>query len=153
MADNKNNAKICREVLLELLPRLHRQISRDLADALRPHRMTPAQYSIVALLDTEGPLPPRRISSALSLDQSTVVNTLNRLQRDGFVSRHDDPDDGRSCLIKPTSEGQRIRKKCEKAVEGLMKDYSDNLSGSGWSKLLELVGKLEERLVRNADPT
>lgn len=142
MRAKTKDAENCREVLLELMPRLQRQVSRDLADALRHYRMTPAQYSIVALLDAEGPLPPRRISSALSLDQSTVVNTLNRLQRDGYISRHDDPDDGRSCLIKPTSEGQRIRKACESTIDKLMKEYANDLPMSDWAKLEKLLGRL-----------
>lgn len=153
MEDQKSNNDLCREVLLELLPKLYRQVSRDSADALRPYRMTPAQHAIVALLDTKGPLPPRRISSALQLDQSTVVSTLNRLERDGYISRYDDPEDGRSCLIKPTSAGSRIRESCEDAIDDLMKDFSVGLPKSDWTALKKLLDQLRKGQIRHADPS
>ena len=40
-----------------------------------------------------------------SVEQPTMANTLNRMERDGLIERTPDPDDGRSALVKLTRLG------------------------------------------------
>lgn len=105
------------KVLLDLLPTVSRQIGRELANTLRPLRVTPAQLQVLQLLIVEGDLPPRKISAALSLDQSTIVSTLTRLERVGYVTKLADPDDGRSRLMQATEKAKKVHQEARATVQ------------------------------------
>ena len=130
------------ELLLKSLPALDRQVSRDLAFALRPHRVSQAQYLIIDLLLQKGDLPPRKISDALKLDQSTVVSTLTRMERDGLIRRLEDPSDGRSVLIHLTKRSQKVAQKCESTITQVLQGYAAKLSESETENLGKLLKKL-----------
>ena len=42
-----------------------------------------------------------------TVEQPTMANTLNRMERDGLIERTPDPDDGRSALVKLTRLGMQ----------------------------------------------
>lgn len=42
-----------------------------------------------------------------SVEQPTMANTLNRMERDGLIARKPDPEDGRSALISLTKLGRQ----------------------------------------------
>ncbi|MDP2582089.1 MarR family transcriptional regulator [Shimia thalassica] len=130
------------ELLLKSLPALDRQVSRELAYALRPHRVSQAQYLIIDLLLQKGNLPPRKISEALSLDQSTVVSTLTRMERDGLIQRLEDPSDGRSVLIHLTARSQKLAQDCECTITQVLQGYADKLSDAEKDSLGLLLKKL-----------
>ncbi|MGX9353403.1 MarR family winged helix-turn-helix transcriptional regulator (plasmid) [Shimia sp. W99] len=130
------------DLFLRSLPALNRQLSRELAFALRPLRVSHAQFLIIDLLLKKGDLPPRRISEALMLDQSTVVSTLTRMERDGLISRAEDPDDGRSVLIQLTDRSKDLAGNSRQAVCEVVQQYSEKLSRSELEELDRLLGKL-----------
>lgn len=63
---------------------------------------------VVALghLYDEGQLTPRELGSRLGLTSGSVTALLDRLERAGFVSRSQNPDDRRSLLAAPTPSGR-----------------------------------------------
>lgn len=130
------------ELLLKTLPALDRQVSRELAFALRPYRVSQAQYLIIDLLLCQGDLPPRKISDALKLDQSTVVSTLTRMERDGLIRRLEDPSDGRSVLIHLTERSQKVAQECESTIGQVLQNYSTKLSDVEADSLERLLTKL-----------
>lgn len=130
-------------VLLKLLPALDRQVSRELAFALRPLRVTPAQCLIIDLLAAKGKLPPRKISEALELDQSTVVSTLTRMERDKLIQRIEDPADGRSVLICLTDHAEEVADQCRDVVENSLQKFGATMTSAELSQLAELISKLK----------
>lgn len=130
------------DLLLKSVPALNRQLSRELAFALRPLRVSHAQYLVIDLLLKKGALPPRKISEALMLDQSTVVSTLTRMERDGLITRAEDPADGRSVLIQLTKRSRDLAGDSGQAVGEVVQGYSQKLSRSEFNELDRLLGKL-----------
>ena len=53
-----------------------------------------------------------------TVEQPTMANTLNRMERDGLIERTPDPDDGRSALVRLTKLGlQRAHEALASAKE------------------------------------
>lgn len=130
------------DLLLKSLPALNRRVSRELAFELRRHRVSKAQYLVIELLLEKGSLPPRKISAALELDQSTVVSTLTRMERDGFIWRGEDSADGRSVLVHLTEEAKKAAADCKSAVDQISQSYAAKLSEAETESLEHLLAKL-----------
>src|SRR4051812_407588 len=77
---------------------LLRQSSRDLSRTA---------ISILALLRDRGPPRVTALAQAEAVAQPTMTTLVNRLERDGHVTRSADPADGRAALIELTRDGRQ----------------------------------------------
>ena len=86
--------------------------------ALRPLGLTFARYEALTLLSftKKGRLPMAKLSSRLMLHPASVTHTVDRLERDGLVTRDTDPSDGRTRLAVITPAGRRLARKASNAV-------------------------------------
>jgi DNA-binding MarR family transcriptional regulator len=60
-----------------------------------------------ALLN-EGPLSQSALARWAAVEQPTMANTLNRMERDGLIVRKPDPEDGRSAIVSLTRPGRQL---------------------------------------------
>ena len=65
-------------------------------------------YPFYVLIGAEGPWTPTGLAERLMMPLSTVLFRFRRLERRGHAERVPNPDDGRSFLIRLTSEGRRL---------------------------------------------
>jgi DNA-binding MarR family transcriptional regulator len=86
---------------------------------LRPYDLTFARYEALVLLSfsRDGKLPLRVIGERLMVHPTSVTNTIDRLERQGFVVRQPNPSDGRGRLAEITPAGLVV---VEKATRDLM---------------------------------
>jgi DNA-binding MarR family transcriptional regulator len=63
------------------------------------------QYSVLMLLDREGPLTPRDLALAEHVQPPSMTRTVNALAEAGLVDREAHPDDGRQVLVRLTAAG------------------------------------------------
>jgi DNA-binding MarR family transcriptional regulator len=77
---------------------------------LRPHGLTFARFEALALLhfSRSGALPLSVIGERLMVHPTSVTNTIDRLQRSGFVERLPNPRDGRGVLARLTDSGRAV---------------------------------------------
>ncbi len=75
----------------------------DLADELG---IGPTDVVALSYLHLSPSITPSEIGPAMNLTSGSVTSLLNRLERAGFVARHENPDDRRSVLVKPTPGGR-----------------------------------------------
>ena len=98
-------------------------LNRELADT----GVTMRQVEVLACLALEGELAQVDIAEMLHVDPSTLVRVLDRMERDGWVVRHESPVDRRKKVIRATEKvsdtwarivecGQRIQ---HRATRGL----------------------------------
>jgi MarR family transcriptional regulator, transcriptional regulator for hemolysin len=96
---------------------------------------------------TEGSLSQKELANWASVEQPTMANTLNRMERDGLIVRTPDPDDGRSALISLTRIG---RSRAEQAMAAAAEVNGLALSGLKpaerelyFQLISKIIGKLE----------
>ncbi len=79
-------------------------------EALRPFGVTFARYEVLMLLlfSKRGVLPMKIIGSRLQVHPTSVTNAVDRLQKDGHVSRGPHPEDGRAVLVSLTDRGRTL---------------------------------------------
>jgi DNA-binding MarR family transcriptional regulator len=86
---------------------------------LRPYDLTFARYEALVLLSFSraGKLSLGLIGERLMVHPTSVTNTIDRLERQGFVVREPNPADGRGRLASITPSGRAV---VEKATRDLM---------------------------------
>ena len=74
----------------------HRAISEDLA----PHGITYRQSMVLGWLALDGELSQTELASKMMVEPPTLVGILDRMERDGWITRHGCPNDRRKNLIR-----------------------------------------------------
>jgi DNA-binding MarR family transcriptional regulator len=103
----------------------------ELDALLRPYELTFARYEALVLLtfSSSGALPLSKIGERLMVHPTSVTNTIDRLERQGYVSRRPNPRDGRGVLAEITDSG---RDAVERATRDLMAaDFGLGTYGAG----------------------
>jgi DNA-binding MarR family transcriptional regulator len=77
---------------------------------LKPHDLTFARYEGLVLLTFShtGSLPLWKIGERLMVHPTSVTNTVDRLEKSGFVCRLPNPRDGRGVLAEITDKGREV---------------------------------------------
>jgi MarR family transcriptional regulator for hemolysin len=117
---------------------------RAVTDELVPHGITYRQSMVLGWLALEGELSQTELAAKMMVEPPTLVGILDRMERDGWISRHDCPSDRRKNLIRtnPAAEpvwdkiidcAMRVR---ERATQGLSERQLATLQ-----KLLRRIGQ------------
>lgn len=93
-------------------------ILQEIEDALRPADLTFARYETLVLLyfSRRGSLPLGKMGDRLQVHPTSVTNSVDRLEAQGFVRRIRHEDDRRTILAEITPKGRRIVERATKQV-------------------------------------
>lgn len=88
---------------------LGRLVQRRLEQALSSAGLglTPAQARVVVMLHFHGPLSQQSLAAHTDVDPSTLVSTLDVMEREGYARREKNPEDRRAYLVRLTERGER----------------------------------------------
>jgi DNA-binding MarR family transcriptional regulator len=122
--------------------------NRDLAEQLKPFRITVPKWRVLAVLSERPGITMNRLAELTTVDRTTLTRTLDRMARDGLVERRVAVRDRRSVLLHLTERGReafrlvlpRVVAQNERAVAGLSA-----------GELAAFRATLH-RMVRNLDP-
>lgn len=104
-----------------------RLLVRELERHLLPIGITPAHMSVLFALE-HGEAPQKAIAESASVKQETMTATLNRMERDGLISRRPNPDDGRSMLVALTPKAREKLPQVEDAARAINALVLDQLT-------------------------
>jgi MarR family transcriptional regulator, transcriptional regulator for hemolysin len=90
-----------------LLARAGHQVGMQLVAALADVGVNPRELSVLAAAAPQ-PRPQLGLAIAVGLDKTTMVATVDALERRGLVRRESHPDDRRIRLVTVTAEGRRV---------------------------------------------
>ena len=83
--------------------------ARESQRLFRPHGLTAAQYNVLNILAGEpAGISQRILGERLVVDRSNVTGLLDRLEKNNWVRRADDPDDRRVYRVQLTLAGREI---------------------------------------------
>ena len=120
------------------------QVFLSRADAtLRPLELTFARYEVLMLLSfsKRGHLPLGIIGERLQVNAASVTNAVNRLEAQGLVERHPNPQDGRGTLAALTEPGRRLARRATELMNARV--FSDvGLDGPALRTLFGALSQL-----------
>jgi DNA-binding MarR family transcriptional regulator len=91
-----------------LVNHMARLFAAALTERIQPLGLSTGQFPILLALWSEEGLTQKQLVERLDVEQATIANTLNRMERDGLIVRKPHPVDGRSQCIHLTKKARSL---------------------------------------------
>jgi len=123
-----------------------RLFANALHERIRPLGLAPAQFMTLLELWEEDGLTQKDLVRRLDIEQATMANTLKRMERDGLITRQENPDDRRAQLIRLTDKARALQDDATaaaNAVNGIaLADLSDDERRAFIGVMARVIGAL-----------
>jgi DNA-binding MarR family transcriptional regulator len=136
---------------------LFQQLSRDFERRARStlrHRghegLQPSHQGVFASLGRAG-TRLTDLASRVGTTKQAMGQLVDDLERQGYVERVPDPDDGRAKIVRLTRQGTAFMSDAAEVVADIWRDYASLLGERELATLQDRLGSLLER-VRTGDP-
>ena len=106
----------------------------------------PAYLGVLWCLWNEEGIKTIDLGRCAGLEPSTMTGLLDRMERDGFVIRSPDPDDGRVQVIHLTENGRKMQKTVKRMVDETLALMLQGISNED----IESTKKVLRRVLDNA---
>jgi DNA-binding MarR family transcriptional regulator len=108
-AETDTPAFVIEESLGYLVNRVARQMAHELAEEIRPSGVGIGQWAVLLFLWSRDGMSQAELARDVAIEPPTMVRTIDRMVRDGLVSRVPDLADGRVTRIHLTERGRALR--------------------------------------------
>ena len=115
---------------LSPLHRIQRQLQVYLHDHVTPLGVSGTEAHLLSYLASYAPVPIGELVHVFGLKKSTLTGVLDRLEEAGFTTRHLNPDDRRSFLLKITPRGMKTARRVRAVLEDFEAAMDAELSAS-----------------------
>lgn len=100
-----------------LVNHMARLFFEELRLQIEPLGIVPGQFPALLALWQQDGQTQKELVDKLDVEQATMANTLNRMERDGLIERKDHPTDGRAKIICLTEKAHLVRNDAYAAAE------------------------------------
>ena len=120
----------------------HRSVSEEVA----PHGITYRQSQVLAWLVIEGELSQAELATKMLVEPPTLVGILDRMERDGWITRNGCPTDRRKKLIRATAAAEPVWEKIAECGRRVRGQATANFTAAEVETLKELLGRVQANL-------
>ncbi|MBL9020790.1 MAG: MarR family transcriptional regulator [Myxococcales bacterium] len=148
-------AKVEVDAIVETIIYLYTESRRLTKQAARELGLTGPQLTVIKLLETFGDLSLSSLSERIRAQNSTVTGIIDRMEREGLVSRERSTSDRRVVYIRLTPKGSELAKSIAVEPMEIMRGVLGALNREDSRDLLRILGKLQKRvrtLVKEREP-
>jgi DNA-binding MarR family transcriptional regulator len=136
---------------LRLIGHAHRTFARIVDAQLRELGFAMSQLPVLAALKGTRALPQAELARIAQVEQPSMAQLLNRMERDGLVERKRDPNDARSRLISLTDTASRRMHKGKAILDATRDKALADFSAADVETLHALLLRIAANLDRAAE--
>lgn len=125
---------------------LNRLYDRCLQDALKGFGVAPGQFAPLVMLFEEDGLTQAELCRRINVEQPTMANTLERMERDGLVKRKADSEDRRRAHVFLTARAKEMQAQVMEAARAVSNRTVSRLSVGEQDDMFRLVARMVENL-------
>ena len=114
--------------MIYLLARIFYAMRQRTEDALRPHNLTPMQFTILSSLKTWDGLSSAELSRRFGVTPQTMGEMIGNLERRALIARVQDPANRRALKLSLTTAGGRLFDDCEAAMQAVEAEMFEDMS-------------------------
>ncbi len=119
---------------------------RALGEEIAPHGITYRQSMVIGALMVEGELSQADLAAKLMIEPPTLVGILDRMQRDGWITRHNCPSDRRKNLVRLTPAVEPVWEKLFDCFHRVRGRATQNISDAEVESLKRLLRRMHENV-------
>jgi DNA-binding MarR family transcriptional regulator len=123
------------------LRRSVRALSQRYDEALRPHGLRAAQFTLLQALSLTGEVTQRKLGEILAIDSTTLTRTLDTLRRSGWVTRQRG-EDRREWRLQLSPEGREQLRRATPAWEKTQRKLADQLGDKLWHEFFRQADRI-----------
>ncbi len=123
-----------------------RLFDRQLAMRLRRYNVPIGQWPFLLFLWANENLSQRDLSRLMAIEESTVTNTVDRMERDGLISRTRTPDNRRRNQLRLTERGRGLMSTLLPEAMQVVQTATQGMSEMEIAFLTSLLGKVQVNL-------
>lgn len=125
---------------------LSRLYDRCLQDALKAFGVAPGQFAPLVMLFEEDGLTQAELCRRINVEQPTMANTLERMERDGLIRRKIDSTDRRRAHVFLTARARDIQTQVMEAARAVSNRTVSRLSAGEQDEMFRLLARMVENL-------
>jgi DNA-binding MarR family transcriptional regulator len=133
--------------VFELIDTVSKKLTQVQRERIRAVALTPPQYSILNLLWEKDERQLNELADACCCSPSTITGIIDSMEKKGFVTREQNPNDRRSLLVKLTEEGEALKDGTPSMVK-IFNGCCDGIEADELEQLAGLLRKLNDAIVR-----
>ena len=134
--------------LPQLLIDLGVLVERRWAALLAPHGLSPAEYGVLAALVREGPLNATGVAAQVTLEQSLISRTAQRLYEKRLITRRRSRTDRRNVTLRATPAGEELVGRLARPLGELAEELARGIP----PRRLQPATEVMAAVLRNAQP-
>jgi DNA-binding MarR family transcriptional regulator len=138
----KSQTFVIEDSLGYLVNRMARLTAHELAERIRPAGVAIGQWAVLLFLWARDGMTQAELSRMVAIEPPTVVRTIDRMVRDGLVTRAPDPDDGRLSRIYLTERARSLRDELVPLAAAVNDEILNGLTANEAQTLRRLLAKL-----------
>lgn len=104
--------------------------------------LTPQQYHTIEIVGSEGPIRMKPLAEKLGVTTGTLTVMIDRLQKAGYVTRQNDPQDGRAYYSVLTDKGQESYREHQEHHRALVENITGTLADAESAQLITILNKI-----------
>lgn len=131
---------------LKLVGIAYRTFSRLVDGQLRELGFAMGQLPVLVALKHGAALPQGELARLARVEQPSMAQLLNRMERDGLVQRVPDPNDGRSKLISLTAQARKQLPKAKAVMDVTGEQATAGFSPQDLAQLTALMLRINANL-------
>ena len=116
---------------------------------LLPYGITFRQFQVIGWLVYEGPLSQVGLADRMMIEPPTLVRILDRMERDQWITRENDPQDRRRKVITVLPEAKPVWSKMVACLKRLRKKATEGMTPEQVQTLKVLLAQVQENLGAN----
>ncbi len=125
-----------------LIRRLHQIHVAMFLDECAEFKLTPVQFAVLTVLDSDGVLDQISVAKQISADRNTVGDVLRRLESRGLIERPASENDRRAKLAQITEKGRSFVESVLPSMIKVQRDLTSVLTREENAVLTDLLVKL-----------
>ena len=125
-----------------LVNRAARLMAHELADRLRPAGVGIGQWAVLLFLWARDGTTQAELARVVAIEPPTLVRTIDRMVRDGLVTRSPDSNDGRITRIHLTDRGRALRDELVPEAVAVNESVTTRLTAAESRTLHRLLAKV-----------
>jgi DNA-binding MarR family transcriptional regulator len=141
-ADIKSDVDQVLEAIIYLYTE-SRRITKELA---KRADLTGPQLTVVKLLEQIGDLSLSSLSEKIRAQNSTVTGIIDRMEREGLVTRERSKEDRRVVYIKLTEKGHKLAREIPVEPMEIFRSALETLSAQDMRDLMRIMTKVAKRV-------